>query len=51
MLTLSLIGFPLLAAVLVLFMKGNSARNAALGFSVIEFAPGYRCLFLSSFRS
>jgi len=38
MLTLSLIGFPLLAAVLVLFMKGNSARNAALGFSVIEFA-------------
>jgi NADH-quinone oxidoreductase subunit M len=38
MLTALLIGFPLLAALLVFFTRGNTARNLALGFSVIEFA-------------
>lgn len=37
MLTALLIGFPLLAALLVFFMRGNAARNLALGFSIIEF--------------
>lgn len=37
MLTALLIGFPLLAALLVFFVKGNAARNLALGFSIIEF--------------
>ncbi|MCW3075567.1 MAG: NADH-quinone oxidoreductase subunit [Bacteroidetes bacterium] len=37
MLTALLIGFPLLASLLVFFIKGNAARNLALGFSVIEF--------------
>lgn len=37
MLTALLIGFPLLAALLVFFVKGNAARNLALGASVIEF--------------
>lgn len=37
MLTALLIGFPLLAAVAVLFTRGNTARNLALGFSIIEF--------------
>lgn len=37
MLTALLIGFPLLAALLVFFTRGNAARNLALGFSVIEF--------------
>lgn len=38
MLTVLLIGFPLLAALLVYMVKGNSSRNIALGLSVIEFA-------------
>lgn len=38
MLTALLIGFPLLAALLVFLTKGNGARNLALGFSIIEFA-------------
>lgn len=38
MLTALLIGFPLLAALLVFLSRGNTARNLALGFSVIEFA-------------
>ncbi len=37
MLTALLIGFPLLAALLVFFVRGNAARNLALGFSIIEF--------------
>ncbi len=37
MLIALLIGFPLLASLLVFAMKGNAARNLALGFSVIEF--------------
>ncbi|MBA3663800.1 MAG: NADH-quinone oxidoreductase subunit M [Bacteroidetes bacterium] len=37
MLAALLIGFPLLAALLVFFVKGNTARNLALGLSVIEF--------------
>jgi NADH-quinone oxidoreductase subunit M len=37
MLTVSLIALPLLAAFLVFFVKGNTARNLALAFSVIEF--------------
>lgn len=38
MLTALLIIFPLLAALLVFFTRGTTARNLALGFSVIEFA-------------
>lgn len=37
MLTALLIGFPLLAAFLVFFTKGSTARNLALGASIIEF--------------
>src|SRR3954470_12848563 len=37
MLTALLIIFPLLAALLVFFTRGNTARNLALGSSVIEF--------------
>jgi NADH-quinone oxidoreductase subunit M len=37
MLTALLIGFPLLAAFLVFFTRGNTARNLALSSSVIEF--------------
>ncbi len=37
MLAALLIGFPLLAALIVFSMKGNAARNFALGASVIEF--------------
>jgi NADH-quinone oxidoreductase subunit M len=37
MLTGLLIIFPLVAALLVFFIKGNTARTAALGLSVIEF--------------
>ncbi|MGZ4043278.1 MAG: complex I subunit 4 family protein [Bacteroidia bacterium] len=37
MLTALLIGFPLLASLLLFFIKGNGARNLALGFSIIEF--------------
>jgi NADH-quinone oxidoreductase subunit M len=37
MLTALLIGFPLLASLLVFFMKGTASRNLALGASVIEF--------------
>jgi NADH-quinone oxidoreductase subunit M len=37
MLTVLLIGFPLLAALMVFSVKGNASRNLALGFSVIEF--------------
>src|SRR3954468_597118 len=37
MLTALLILFPLLAGLLVFFVKGNAARNLALGFSIIEF--------------
>jgi NADH-quinone oxidoreductase subunit M len=46
MLTLLLIAFPLLAAMLIFFMKGNSARTAALGFSVIEFALALAAFYL-----
>ena len=47
MLTALLILFPLLAGLLVFFVKGNAARNLALGFSIIEFglAIGAYCLF------
>jgi NADH-quinone oxidoreductase subunit M len=47
MLTALLILFPLLAGLLVFFVKGNMARNLALGFSIIEFglAIGAYCLF------
>lgn len=38
MLTVLLIGFPLIAALLVFLMRGNAARNLAFGFSVIELA-------------
>jgi NADH-quinone oxidoreductase subunit M len=38
MLTVLLIGFPLLAALLVYLVKGNSSRNIALGMSVLQFA-------------
>lgn len=38
MLAILLIGFPLLAAQLVFLVKGNAARNIALGFSIIELA-------------
>lgn len=38
MLAILLIGFPLLAALLVFLVKGNAARNIALGFSIIELA-------------
>lgn len=37
MLTALLIGFPLLASLLVFSLKGKAARNLALGASVIEF--------------
>lgn len=37
MLTALLIGFPLLASLLVFFVKGNNSRNLALGLSVVEF--------------
>lgn len=37
MLTALLIGFPLLAALLVFFTRGNTARSLALAASVIEF--------------
>ncbi len=46
MLTLLLILFPLLAALLVFFTKGNTARNLALGFSIIEFAFGLIAFFV-----
>lgn len=47
MLAALLILFPLLAGLLVFFVKGNTARNLALGFSIIEFglALGAFCLF------
>src|SRR6478609_1637690 len=45
MLTALLIGFPLLAAFLVFFTKGNTARNLALAASVIEFAIALIALF------
>lgn len=38
MLTVLLIGFPLIAALLIFLMRGNAARNLAFGFSVIELA-------------
>lgn len=37
MLTALLIGFPLLAGLLIFFTKGNAARNLALGASLVEF--------------
>ena len=37
MLTILLIGFPLLAALLVFFTRGTAARNLAMAASVIEF--------------
>lgn len=46
MLTALLIFFPLLAALLVFFSKGNTARNLALGFSVIEFVLALAAFFL-----
>ena len=38
MLTVLLIGIPLLAALLVFLMRGNAARSSALAFSIIELA-------------
>lgn len=38
MLAVLLIGFPLLAALLVFLTKGNAARNLAFGFSIVELA-------------
>ncbi len=38
MLTALLIGFPLLASLLVFSLKGKAARNMALGSSIVEFA-------------
>lgn len=40
MLTVLLIGFPLLASLLVFLMRGNAARNLAFGLSIIELALG-----------
>lgn len=38
MLAVLLIGFPLLAALLVFLTKGNAAKNLAFGFSIVELA-------------
>ncbi|MBL7920736.1 MAG: NADH-quinone oxidoreductase subunit M [Bacteroidia bacterium] len=46
MLTALLILFPLLAGLLVFFVKGNAARNLALGFSIIEFGLAIGAYFL-----
>ncbi len=45
MLTVLLILFPVLAAILVFFSKGKTSRNIALGFSVIEFVLSLITLF------
>lgn len=45
MLTALLIGFPLLAAFLVFFTKGTTARNLALAASVIEFVISLLALY------
>jgi NADH-quinone oxidoreductase subunit M len=45
MLTGTLIILPLVAAILVWLMKGNAARTAALGFSIVEFALSLFTLF------
>src|SRR6478752_4092748 len=37
MLTVLLIGFPLLAALLLFFVKGENVKHLALGASIIEF--------------
>jgi NADH-quinone oxidoreductase subunit M len=37
MLTALLIGFPLLASIIVFFMRGNAARTIAFGASIVEF--------------
>lgn len=46
MLTALLILFPLLAGLLVFFVKGNAARNLALGLSIIEFGLALGAFFL-----
>lgn len=46
MLTALLILFPLLAGLLVFFVKGNAARNLALGSSIIEFGLALGAFFL-----
>lgn len=46
MLTALLIIFPLLAALLVFFTRGNAARNIAFAFSLIEFALSLVALFV-----
>lgn len=46
MLTALLIGFPLLAGLLVFFTKGSTARNLALSASVIEFLISLVALYL-----
>ncbi|MBA2610841.1 MAG: NADH-quinone oxidoreductase subunit M [Bacteroidetes bacterium] len=46
MLAALLILFPLLAGLLVFFVKGNAARNLALGFSIIEFGLALGAFFL-----
>ncbi|MCE3229519.1 MAG: NADH-quinone oxidoreductase subunit [Bacteroidetes bacterium] len=46
MLTALLIGFPLIASLLVFFIKGNASRNIALGASVIQFAISLAAFFM-----
>jgi len=45
MLTALLIGFPLLAALLVFFTRGNGARNLALAASIVEFIISLAALY------
>jgi len=45
MLVVLLIIFPVLAALLVFFTRGNTSRNVAFGFSLIEFALSLTALF------
>lgn len=45
MLAALLIGFPLVAALVVFFTKGNNARNLAMVFSVIEFVISLAAFF------
>ncbi len=45
MLTVLLVIFPLLAALLVFFTRGNASRNIAFGFSLVEFVIALVALF------
>jgi NADH-quinone oxidoreductase subunit M len=46
MLTALLIGFPLVAALMVFLMKGKASRSLALGFSIIELALSVVAVFI-----